>query len=503
MKRNSLIKNIIYGFLSWFLPLGLSLVATPFIVRGLGIEQYGVYALVLGFISYSFTFNIGRAITKYVSEYKATNQTQKISEIISATLWLNLIVGGIGMMLLLFFSKWFVVSILQIEERLQSQAVSAFYLASVVIFATMLSQIFSAIIQAIHRFDIYSFITVLTTSVLAVGNIILVLFNQKIEALLLWTFFLTALSGIVFYVYSRRLLPELKLRFYIPREIFNLVIKYSFAIIVTQFFANFLLLFERSWIVSKLGSEAVTYYVIPLNLGIYIHAFIGSITLVLFPLSSEIQALGDKEKLLRLYTKATKIVVVLASFLCLTLITGRNLILHLWLGRDFAQKSADVLIAHTLTFSFLAVVIISFQIIEGIGLPKVSTFFTFCWLAISIPLMILAAGDYGIFGIGAARFVGALPLIPAILYIERKVFGKPLWIFWQKILMIIAASIACAALVQTIIFSNLPANWLTLLCGIIAGGLAYGLTLFVLGFLSANEREWLRDLYNRTVVRAV
>jgi O-antigen/teichoic acid export membrane protein len=52
MKRNSLLKNTIFGFLSWFLPLGLSFVATPIILHGLGIEKYGLYTLVLGFISY-------------------------------------------------------------------------------------------------------------------------------------------------------------------------------------------------------------------------------------------------------------------------------------------------------------------------------------------------------------------------------------------------------------------------------------------------------------------
>lgn len=111
MKRNSLLKNVIFGFVSWFLPLGLSFFATPLVVRGLGVEEFGVYALVLGFVSYSFTFNIGKALLKYVSEYQATNETEKISQVISATLLLSLIVGGLGMTILLFFSRWFVINL--------------------------------------------------------------------------------------------------------------------------------------------------------------------------------------------------------------------------------------------------------------------------------------------------------------------------------------------------------------------------------------------------------
>src|SRR5829696_6511455 len=94
----SIVRNSIYGFSTWLLPLILSFVATPVIVRALGHEDYGIYALVLGFIAYSFNFNVGRAITKYVAEYSAVGEREKISEVISATLFINLTLGGFGVL---------------------------------------------------------------------------------------------------------------------------------------------------------------------------------------------------------------------------------------------------------------------------------------------------------------------------------------------------------------------------------------------------------------------
>ena len=502
MKRNSLIKNVMFGFLSWFLPLGLSFAATPLIVRGLGVEQYGVYALVLGFISYSFTFNIARSIIKYVSEFQVTKDTKKISEIISTTFWLNLLVGGIGMIILVAFSKWFVINLLKIEDKLQDEAINALYLASVIILAGTTAQVFSSVIQAIHRFDIYSFITVVNTSVLTVGNIVLVWYNQKIEMLLVWTLFMTFLGSLIFFFFSRRLLPNFNLTFGFSGKILSLVLKYSFAVIITQTLGNIMVLFERSWITSKLGSEAVTYYVIPLNLGIYVHAFVSSITLVLLPLSSEVEALGDKEKLLIIYTKATKIVLVLASFLCLTLINGRNLILQLWVGVDFSEKSSGTLITHAFTFSLLAISIISFQVIEGIGLPRVSAAIVFGWFVFSIPLMIFLTPDYGIVGVGSARLIGALILIPAIFYIEKQAFGKILWKFWQSNLLKISASCFTATIVQYCIFHNFTGTWINLICATIFSGLLFGFVLLISGFFSSAEKEWLRNLINKIKLKA-
>ncbi len=492
-----------YGFLSWFLPLGLSFFATPLIIRGLGVKQFGVYALVLSFVSYSFTFNIGKAITKYVSEYQATNQTRKISEVISATLLLNLIVGGLGMTILLLFSRWFAVNVLQIESRLQDEAVTAFHIASAIILSTMFAQVFSSIIQAIHRFDVYSYITILFNCLLAAGNIVLVLFDQKIEMLLVWNLFLIMLNSLIFYVYSRRLLPEFKLVFGFPKEIFRLVLRYSSAVIVSQSLANFLLLFERSWITSKLGTEAVTYYVIALNLGIYIHAFISSISLTLFPLSSEVEALGDKSKLLTIYTKATKIALVLAAFLCLTLIGGRNFILGLWVGAEFVEKSSDTLITHALTFSILAVVVISMQLIEGVGHPNVSAVAVFGWLILSVPLMIILTDSYGNFGVGLARLIGVFVYIPAILYTEKKVFGDILWKFWRRNLLIVGLASLAASLLEIILFQNLSLSWTNLAGGATAGGIAFGAVLLLAGFVSTNEREWLKNLFNRSVSKTV
>ena len=500
MKRNSLLKNTIFGFLSWFLPLGLSFVATPIILHGLGIEKYGLYTLVLGFISYSFTFNVGKAIVKYVSEFQATDQTEKISEIISATLLLNLIVGGLGMLLVLFFSEWFVVNVLQIESELRDEAVAAFHLAALLILATMFSQAFSSIIQAVHRFDVYSYITIGTNCLLAAGNIALALANQKIETLLVWSLFLTVLNSAIFYFYARRLIPDFTLKIVFPAEILRLILRYSAAIIVTQFFANFLLLFERSWITSRLGTEAVAYYVIALNLGVYVHAFVGSISLALFPLSSEIEARGDKSELLRIYTKATKIVLTLAVFLCLTLINGRNFILGLWVGLDFAEKSSDALVTHALTFSLMAVVIVSVQVIEGVGQPGVTAAAIFVWLILSAPLMIVFIDDYGITGVGIARLLGALIFIPTILYIEKKVFGHILRKFWRRNLLTVGFAAVAASLVQYFIFHNLAMSWINFGGGLVFGGLVFGFCLLIAGFVSPNEKQWLKNRFSRSVV---
>src|ERR1044072_9978504 len=93
MKNISVSRNVLFGFLSWFLPLSVTFVLTPLIVHGLGAEAYGLYALVMGFITYSFTSSIGRSVTRYVAAYRASNQTEQIGEVLSSSFIFNLCIS--------------------------------------------------------------------------------------------------------------------------------------------------------------------------------------------------------------------------------------------------------------------------------------------------------------------------------------------------------------------------------------------------------------------------
>ena len=89
-KRERLVKNSLYGLLSWVVPILPTMIATPIVLDRLGAERYGLFVVILGFVSYFFTTAIGKVAAKYVAEYRATGETEKISAIISATILLGL-----------------------------------------------------------------------------------------------------------------------------------------------------------------------------------------------------------------------------------------------------------------------------------------------------------------------------------------------------------------------------------------------------------------------------
>lgn len=492
----SIFRNVIYGFSTWFLPLGLSFIATRLIVKALGAQEYGVYQLILGFVGYSFNFNFGRAITKYIAEFRANDENEKIPDLISSAFLINLAVGLFSVAVICFFADWFVLFVLKIDVGARDSSVTALYIASAIIFFTVLNQLFNSILQGIHRFDVYSKVFNLNNFVLLMGNLLLAVYGYRLIGLFVWNLVVTAVTCIVFAASAKKLLPEFNFDLKFRSNAAKLIIKYSSGVIGYQILSNFLMLFERGWIIRRLGSESLTYYIVPMNLAINVQALIASLVLVTFPLASELK--NDAEKLLRLYIKATKLVLLLVAFMATTLIVESKLFLSLWMGAEFSEQSWLLLIIHTVTFSIIAIQTVSWQMTEGLGHPNYNFRLFLLCLLISLALMIGLVTDYGNTGVAIGRMAGYAAIFISVFYVENWFFKKILWKFWLKALAILAAASIVTAFVENFIMQNFLQNWLVFIGATVCGMIVYVCIVLLMGFISEDEKFLLKKLLKIT-----
>jgi O-antigen/teichoic acid export membrane protein len=483
--RKSIAVNMIFSFLSWVLPGILVFFSTPIIVKALGTSDYGIYALIFGFISYSLSFTLGKAVTKYVAEYKPAEDHKKINDVISATFFLSLLIGAIAALILTGSAPWLVRYVFAIDISAQQKSIESFYLAAAVLLFYMLWQVFSSVVTGLHRFDVYSYITTLYGVLLAGGNIALALSGFGLVALFWWSLATTIVIGLLSYAAAKALYPEMRLSFRFHRETLFLVIKFSSGVILAQIFANVLLLFERGIITRYLGSESLTYYVIPMTLAIYIQSFVGSFMVVVFPIASE---LGDqKEKQILLYERTAKIMVTMVVFIAVTMITASHLFLTKWVGQTIADNSASIMVLQVIIFSLMTVGALSWQLVEGLGHPNYNALQSIIWTVIGIALMAVLVSSWGNFGVG----LGVMTIPVSILYVEHWLLGKTRWGFWAKLLSVIFAAAIPAGAIEWYLFYKLPVSWLTLFAGGAAGALVFVAVLFMLGWYTPFEKQLL------------
>lgn len=486
-------RNVVFGFSTWVLPLVLTFVATPRIIRALGDGDYGIYALVLGFVGYSFNFSFGRAVTKYIAEYRASGETEKIADIISAAFFINVAVGLTSVFLVCISAGQLVEKVFAIEAEAQGKTVVAFYIAASIIFFSMQNQIFSSILQGIHRFDVYSKIFNLNNFALIAGNLLLAVSGYGLLALLLWNSAVALITCLIFAFAAQRHLPQFRIKLNFRGGTSKLIVRYSAGVIGYQILSNFLLLFERGLLTRNFGAKSLTYYVVPMTLAIYIHGFISSLVLVIFPLASELKS--EPERLLRLYTKATKIVCLFVFFLGTSLIVESRLFLTLWMGESFALQTYKLLIIHTITFSFVAIQTVSWQLTEGLGYPNYNCYLFVICLIISVFLMIYLPPVYNLSGFALGRMFGYLTIFLSVFYVEKWFFGAVQYRFWLKIFGVLTISSVAAAIIEGAVIGYLWNGWICFLTAGIVGAVVYGLIIWILGFVSEDEIILFRRIF--------
>ncbi|MBK9216013.1 MAG: oligosaccharide flippase family protein [Chloracidobacterium sp.] len=491
----SVVRNVLFGLVTWILPLCLGLVATPILVGSLGHAEYGLYALILGLVGYSFTFNFGRAITKYVAEFRATGRTEEIAGIISSSLALNITIGLAGSILLCLLAEWLVRDVFAIPEAEQQLTIRAIYLASAIIFFTMLSQVFSSVLHGLQRFDVYSKIFSVHSILLVSGNILLALLNFDLLGLLKWNLALLVVFSFIYAIAAVRLLPAPRARIGFAAGILGRILAYSGAIVVYQVLGNVVLLFERGWITQRLGSESLTYYVVPMSLGIYLHGFISSLVMVVFPLASELER--DRHRLQKLYTKATKLVSALVVFLVLSVLVVNERFLTLWMGADFAVIAAPLLVAHIICFGLVAILTVSWQMSEGLGRPHFNAILTGISSVICISLMLALIVPYGLLGVAVARLIGFATIFFSILFAEKWLFGAVQADFWLTHLRRVIPAAIVAGICEYALARFLPLGWMSLIAIGGAGAAAYVVLLWLLDFVTVDEKLLIREIAKR------
>lgn len=484
-KRRSLVTNSLFSVVAWLFPILLGFVSTPIVVRGLGSEQYGLFAIVLGFISYSFTFGVGKVAGKYIPEYLAAGENKKVREVISATFWFSVAIGTLGSVALVLAAPSIARDLLLVSPESHQIASYSLYLAGAIGLVLMLSQVFQFVLQGLHRFDNFVALTNLNGLLLGGGNIFLALNGFGVVALLLWNLSVVSFVGLLFYVRARRLLPSIELITTVPRTMASTVVRYGGSIILYQIFANALFIFERSWVMRRFGAEALTYYFVPMLLALYMHGFVFSIAQAIFPVVNEI--LNDRERLIVLYERANKLVLAIVAAVVTTFAICGSLFLELWVDRELAQASYELLVAHGLTFGVIALGILAFQLAEAFKFPILNVIMTGSWMLISIPLMIFAADRWGSEGIAWSRFAAALVTIPIVAFTEHRFLGRIRLRFWLTSGIRVAVAIAAMAGIEWAGLSLLGRSYGSLLLTGFAGALVFGGVLILTGFFVREE----------------
>jgi O-antigen/teichoic acid export membrane protein len=424
MERSSLtfktLTNISYNFVGYAWPILFSILITPIIVRYLGVREYGIYIFISTILSLMTLLDMGitTAATKYLAQYHAEQQVEKMKELLHSLNSLFLGIGVTGFLIVVVLASGGKIFFPTKIDDLGYYIV-LFILAGLNFLIVSASSTYNIIPSALQRFDISSKISMVYLTVLNLTNLTLVLMGFKIKALFTAQLIISIIFVFVRRYYAIKLLPILSHSFQWVSEEIKKCYRFGLTIVINNT-ANILLAsFDRMVIPLFIGPSLLTYYSLPGNITSRIPGVSDNLSGVIFPVTASLSGGNHEEKLKRVYVRSVGLVIVISTAIAIPIIYLADKILLHWLGADFVSNSTSILIILAVTnliISFLSPVT---SFLYGIGRLKFSSSMSVVMAVINAIALLVLIKPYLITGAAWAYLISVLPIFYMIYYVEH------------------------------------------------------------------------------------
>ena len=411
LRNKNFIKQIKASFIYRILAMLISFVLVRYMLEYLGTELYGVWSVILSFMTWILFFDLGIAngVKNKVSESLARDEESEAQEFIS-TGYIILTVFSVAVYILFYIVSYF----LDWQSIFNIYSISNDLLLKVLritLFFILLNFVLSIIIAVFNAVQKASLVVLnqFLSNLLSLIMILLLLKYTTTNLLYLASAygFILVLSNIIlsvwFYKKNTMLSPKVHL---FNRTKVKDISKLGMSFFFLQLTIFFMLTTDRFIITQLLGPSMVTTYDI-------LYKYFGAILIIhgivnspLWPMYTEAYVKNDYKWISDTLVKMVKLCLIYIIILTV-MIMFANVIFPLWLGDNTPEMSMSNYIYMAITLLFLAWHNIFAYFTNGIEQTKIQLYSTLFGAIINIPLSILFVKyfDMGLNGVLLATII--------------------------------------------------------------------------------------------------
>jgi O-antigen/teichoic acid export membrane protein len=496
-----LTRNSLLNFVGQAGPLLVAAATIPLIIRGLGVERFGLLSIAWVAPEY-FTFidlGLGRATLKFAAEALGKGEKDRMLHLVWTAATVQVFLGFLGTLGLISMSAFLIQHILNIPLALEAEAKATFYLLALSIPMVLVSSSLNGVLAAAQRFDLVNAVG----ASFNISNFVLTLVGvvyfdwhlTEIVTMLVVSRFLTL---IINYWLCVRVFPALGR---LPRFRFaelRTLLAFGGWVTVSSAVVPILLYLDRFIIGASLTMAAVAYYSIPYEIVTRLWIIPMSLVATLFPAFSVLAGQEQRERLAALLARSMKWVLLIMGPAVVIITAFARDILQLWLGSDFARESTPTLQILAVGILVNCMVQVQYALVQSLGRPDLTAKFHLAQLPIYGFLLWWLVGLWGITGAALAQSIRLaveavllliaacrLASLPFYSLVSDKVFQS-----WLLLFVFVGAGI---------VISSLPlVTWLRLL-GLGVVFCAVGMTVWRYSF-DHQDRDQVAKLFSLTSV---
>ena len=334
IKNKRLAKNTAFLYLRMFFVLFVTLYTSRVILRTLGIEDFGIYNVVSGFVSMFGFLNatLSASMQRFYNFELGKNGEEGVRKIYAIGFWIHVLIAVFLFVILETIGLWYINNVMVIPT---DRLIAANVVYQSVVFSMMLiiMQIpYLGAILAYERMDYYAIVTILDVVLKLVIILILPYINKdKLIVYALLLSLISIINWVLYYAYTKRKILRLRVRTITLKETID-ILSFSgwnligtFAFMIKDQGLNMLLNFFFGPVVNAARGIAFQVKNALTN-------FTQSISMAFRPQIVDAYSKNENERVSALFFFESKICFCLVLFLLIPLVMGINLILGLWLG---------------------------------------------------------------------------------------------------------------------------------------------------------------------------
>lgn len=430
MIDRSVVVNGVWNVTGWLLPICFFLLVTPYLINRLGVEAFGIFALVQAVIGYTGLLNIGfsDAITRGVAQARHgdSNVAMKVRW---AGLFVFTAVAITGGLLILALSSFFARRLFNIPTEMENAAVDCFRIGALLFFTQILSEFIRGCAFGYSRFDIPNISRVLGYLVAIVFVYVLVANGFGIVG---------AMAALATGAILSLVISGVWLQISVPMRAFKGELRGVFIEIGT-FSAHVFLARVASITANRLGQIGVAsfgalanvaYLDVPMRLGEAGSALANKTVQVLYPELSEAARTRRLEEMAVPLVTMLQLEMFVGVPLILFLTLEGEWLFRLWIDAEFAAETG--MIVPLLGVSFLLSVLsqVPSYLAMAIGKPQIIARYSMFRLGLFAIAGYPLITSYGLVGVAITHMAAAIVVDPPFIYrVLQKAFK--INIYWE------------------------------------------------------------------------
>ncbi len=401
-----LLRNSLWHLSGSALPALVALATVPLMIRGMGLEGFGVVMLITSVVGYFgvLDVNLSAGSIKFLAEHHARQDHRRFAETFWFGVGFYVLLGVLVSALLLLFADSLLEHFFKVSSDVRHDALLGLHIAALGFAPLQLQNYLLVVPQALQRFDrsasgeaFFGVIANLASAAAALqgAGISGVLSARVIVSLLnlLWLIWLIRQLAMP-------LAPAL------PRpEVWRSLAHFSAYSWLSRT-ASMLHQYADKLIVGALaGPVALALYTVPSQLATRILGLTYRLSAVIYPRVSALAATGEQQQLRSLYLDATRILTFLnCAVLGMIAITGEHFLAE-WVGMEFVTLGYPVLLLITAGLLMDSLTTLPSLVNDGLGHPKISGRFAIARGLLGVGMVWLGTSSFGIMGAASAHLL--------------------------------------------------------------------------------------------------